>query len=314
MKLKVDFSELERLAISFNKNRPDFFLERSSIVYDPIDIDLGADGIEIGPDNIEFTSGLLSVQGRHVLLYIKDHSYGDNFNRALKNGKEGNKFHVAHCKVLESMIKKGRYQRYVATNRITGDFLIQGAQGQTGHARLWVCQMCLRHLNYKGSRYHKKSAHNAMHFNLKEFFSTYSSMFQYSPTYTSIDDVGYANNWTEISRKVREEAAYICEKCSLDLKDHQDLCHVHHINGAKQDNSRQNLQVLCADCHRKEHLGHMHVSKVDMQRITALRRQQKLLITCSWEKALQLIDPALRGDLELFKNDGYPAPESTRLL
>lgn len=308
MRLNVDFSELERLANAFNKNQPTFKLQRRSVQFQPIDVDLGGDGIEIDPARIEVTSGLLGVEGRQVLLYIKDHSYGDNFNKALRNGRDGNKFHVAHCQVLERMMTQGRYKRYVATNKINGEFLIQGAQGQTDYAKLWVCQTCLKHLNYKGSRYSNKALQNAKNFNFKEFFSTYSSLFQHSPSYTAEDDVGYADNWADISKQVRENASYLCEKCTVDLNEHPDLCHVHHINGAKQDNSMHNLQVLCADCHRKEHLGHMHVSHSDTQRITTLRRRQNLLSSCSWDQALHLIDPALRDELELFKTEGYPAP------
>ncbi|MEZ2625200.1 HNH endonuclease signature motif containing protein [Paenalcaligenes hominis] len=308
MRLRVDFSELERLANMLNTQQPQFELQRSTLQFQPIDIDLGNEGIEINIKDVDIKSGLLSVKGRQVLLYIKDHSYSDTFSRALKNGQDGNKFHVASCQVLTRMMSQGRYQRYVATNRIKGDFLIQDSKGNKGHAHLWVCQACLRHLNYKGSREKKNTYNNAKNFNLKEFFSTYSSMFDYMPTYSSDDNVNYSDDWQAISKKMREAASYQCEKCTVNLQSHPHLCHVHHINGVKQDNSSQNLQVLCADCHRKEHLGHMHVPKKDMQTITALRRQQQLSTVNNWLKALHFIDPALRGELELFQNDGYEAP------
>lgn len=308
MRLRVDFSELERLAKKLSTQQPQFELQRSTLQFQPIDIDLGNEGIEINIKDIDVKSGLLSVKGRQVLLYIKDHSYSDTFSRALKNGKDGNKFHVASCQVLTRMMSQGRYQRYVATNRIKGDFLIQDSHGNTGHAHLWVCQACLRHLNYKGSRQKSNTFNNAKNFNLKEFFSTYSSMFDYMPTYSSDDNVSYSHDWQHISKKVREAVSYHCEKCTVDLQSHPHLCHVHHINGVKQDNSASNLKVLCADCHRKEHLGHMHVSRNDMRAITALRRQQQLTTSNNWIKALHFVDPALRGELELFKNEGYAAP------
>lgn len=83
---------------------------------------------------------------------------------------------------------------------------------------------------------------------------------------------------------------------------------MHHINGVKNDNSAANLEVLCADCHRKRHDTHLYVSHQDTQTINRLRNEQNLM-RGGWNEALELADPAVQGELLILQRQGYSAPE-----
>ena len=57
--------------------------------------------------------------------------------------------------------------------------------------------------------------------------------------------------WQDLSRWMRKEKQWRCEKCCIDLKDRQQDLHVHHIFG-RGFNSPQHLMVLCRACHAEE--------------------------------------------------------------
>ncbi len=308
MEIIVDFSQLQKLANSLAKKKVEFSLDAKDQEFEPLDIELSGDGIQINPNEIEIVDGLLSYKGRQVLLYIKDHTY--NYDKAIIDGQNGNKFHVAHCKTLEEMISKKRYQRYVATNNLSGSFKISASNRPEIEVKLRVCQNCLEFLNYKKSRESSGvKKQNAVTFSVKEFFATYSSNFRYMPQYKDSVDIGYAKNWNSISKTLRAQNDYTCSTCEVNLSAYQFLCHVHHRNGVKQDNSEGNLQVLCADCHRKAHNGSMYLKHSDMQMINQLRNQQGILRSNNWNEIFDLVDPAIHGALEVMKRRGYQVPE-----
>lgn len=309
MRINVDFSELERLADRFNKTKTGFVLKKTGYEPEPIDFEL-KDGRDVSIEDIDTSTGLLSYKDRQVLLYIKDHSR--RYDAALDNGSKGNKFHIAYCRTLQDMESRNRFNRYVATNNISGEFIISAPGRADANANLWVCQFCLGHINYKGSSEDsKKRYQNARDFELKEFFSTYSSCFKKMPRYTDKDSTNYTSDWSDISEATRKAKNYCCENCHVNLSapTHRSLCHAHHVNGVKSDNSPSNLQVLCADCHRKAHDGHMHVRQEQMDMIQRLRHKQGLLDVDSWDEVYKLIDPALRGELYSFRKNGYPVPK-----
>lgn len=312
MKISVDFSGLTRLAEQMG-NYANFVLPESRIKFEPIDDSLRR-GARIDPGKYEVKGGILpTYDGRQVVLYIKDHSYikggVSNFDLAMDDGGKGNKVHIANCSTLESMNAQGRYDRYVACNNITGTFEIAGPGGRSGGAELHVCKNCLSLLNYKGCRdsAQKRNQH-AANFDYNEFFKTYSSFFRRMPRGMADDDVGYTADWGAISQRLRERSGYVCSDCRVDLKSQKNLCHVHHINGVKNDNSAANLEVLCADCHRKRHDTHLYVSHQDTQTINRLRNEQNLM-RGGWNEALELADPAVQGELLILQRQGYSAPE-----
>lgn len=122
-----------------------------------IDIEL-REGLDIPLDDVSSDSGVLSYKGRQILLYIPDQ--GGNIYAVIADGASGKKFHVTECATLRNMRTQNRFQRYVATNNIDGNFKVSGVDLNTGAAikdqtaRLRVCQNCLRKLNYNNSLKH----------------------------------------------------------------------------------------------------------------------------------------------------------------
>ena len=249
MKLNVDLSLLEQAVRTMGAEQIQFDITSDIVPMEPLDIKLNQ-GFEVNFEDIDFDTGLASYEGRQVLLYIKDHSYGNKIHKVLEDGSVGNKYHVADCSKLEEMRRKGRFERYVVTNKLDGLFSVSGTDTFTnehieGETRLAVCQLCLKGINYikfTSLKTRDDRLRFAKNFNLADFFETYSSFFKYMPTGVAGNSNNqYSEDWDEISRRIREKYHYQCQQCGLDLNTHKRLLHVHHINGIKSDNSSSNL-------------------------------------------------------------------------
>src|SRR5690606_28577869 len=89
---------------------------------------------------------------------------------------------------------------------------------------LRVCKHCLDRLNYKGSAEYAARQKAFASFSLPEFFSHYSTCFQHMPKGLSDSmSVGYAADWSTISKRVREAAGYCCDECTVDLSGQRHL-------------------------------------------------------------------------------------------
>ncbi len=318
IKLNVDLSMLEAAVRTMGAQDVEINFSSEVVPIEPLDIQLNK-GIEVNFEDIEFDTGLASYQGRQVLLYIKDHSYGNKIHKVLEDGSLGNKYHVADCTKLDEMRRKGRFDRYVVTNRLDGVFDVSGTDSFTnehieGETKLAVCQLCLKGINYTqftslGSQLERKQF--AKNFKLAEFFDTYSSFFKYMPSGVAEKRASYyTDDWDSISKKVREKYKYHCQQCGVDLNAHKRLLHVHHINGVKSDNSVQNLTPLCGDCHRKQpDHEHIFVKHEETKLITQLRSAQGLNVKESWKDIYDLADPGMHGVVDLLEKYHVSLPE-----
>ncbi len=285
MRLNVGFGTLEeavrRMGAASVRVDLNIDVRRGIDPVDPIDIDL-REGIELG-DLSDIKSdpelGLLTYRGRQIVLHIQDHQW--RIRQVLEDGATGNKVHVADCQTLQAMQLRGRYERYVATTDVSGDFHVTGqdAYGRhvEGKTRLKVCKNCLQMLNYRNYAKNKERVFHA--FNWNEFFDTYRPHFARMPTRRAgVFDGAYAADWELVSGRYKEAHGFTCESCRVDLREHPRLLHVHHLDGVKTNNDWSNLRALCAVCHRDQpgH-EHMHVSFQDADLIADLRWRQKLL-------------------------------------
>jgi hypothetical protein len=312
MRLEADFSALWAEVRKMSEEVADFHVEIRPVEREPLDLEL-SQGKEISLDDVEFDrGGLASIRGRQVLLYIPDH--GGRVAAAIEEpAVRGNKFHVSFCRKLDEMRRKNRFERYMATNDLSGRFTIAGVdfgRRLEAEVELAVCKFCLQKLNYKGAAHSRVRQRVAAEFRIAEFFETYSSFFRYMPeSFKGAGQVGYTADWNEVSALVRKAAKYRCMECRVDLSSVRRLLHVHHRNGVKSDNRQENLVALCVDCHRRQpNHERMHVPLRDTQAINRLRRAQSLLPS-EWDEVQKLADPAVHGVLDLLRERGKPAPE-----
>lgn len=318
MKLTVDLSLLQQAVNKMGAENIHFELSNELIPIEPIDKQLN-EGLEVNFEDIEFDTGLASYQGRQVLLYIKDHSYNNKIYGVLEDGSKGNKYHVADCTKLEEMRRKGRFDRYVVTNKLDGCFPVSGKDSSTneiieGETNLNVCQFCLEGINFRKFASLKRGAPRrefVQNFKLADFFDTYSSFFKFMPTGVASNQVShYTKDWDIVSKKVREKFNYQCQQCGLDLAQHKRLLHVHHINGVKSDNSDSNLTPLCCDCHRKQpNHQHMFIKHEETKLIAQLRNAQGLNVKEDWQDVYDLADPGMHGVIDLLEKYHVSLPE-----
>ena len=279
MYLNVDFERLYAAVRRMGADSvdPDLVVRRGVTKIDPIDIQL-EEGIEVDLSEVGVTdNGLFIYRGRQVLLYIQDH--GRRVQDALDDGDSGRRFHVAYCRTLEDMRSKGRYERYVATNDLSGEFYIAGYDYDSrepinGKTRLKVCKNCLSKLNYR--RAGRTRDQIVAEFDLEAFFDTYKSFFPHMPRRRAGQfDGQYTADWGGVARRYKETKNFTCESCHLDLRNALSLLHVHHINGVKTNNSPSNLKALCIQCHSQQpDHQHITISDENTRRIAELRWEQ----------------------------------------
>ncbi len=312
MKIDVDFSQLKKTAARIARKESDFAVSLDQYRFTEVDT-LLEEGIDVGIEELDFSTGIASYKGRQVLLYIPDH--GSSLDKVIKDPTQGRRFHVSWCATMEDMLNKKRIDRYTATNDLSGNFTISGSRYYRGPVEqadvpLSVCMNCLRKLNYKGYRTTRNPAAVFQNFSIPEFFETYSSLFKFMPRSFRMEQQDYSKDWQEVSKRAREAVSYICQGCHIDLNSHRHILHVHHINGVKGDNTPSNLKPLCADCHRKEPLHeHIHVKREEMAIITKLRKQQPSITNVDWDEVMANADTSVHGVLDLAKHRGWKMPE-----
>lgn len=242
-------------------------------------------GIVVDLSDVEWINGVPSYQGHQIVIWIQDHSHRNMFEEAIKDGSKGNRFHVAECHIIEMMRSRDRFERYVipVTNNPSGEFFITGENYEEGTAELQVCKRCLWKLNYSNYRQRNKIEKNCIvkEFPLPEFFETHRSYFSKLPSHRAGASAYYTLDWRKVSEEYKEEQNFICEGCGVNLSqpDHRWLLETHHKNGVKNNNSEENLQALCADCHKGQ-WGHQHMNNREkIAQIKKLRQEQGIFLT-----------------------------------
>jgi hypothetical protein len=202
-------------------------------------------------DVSKYPGSLLEYKGRKVAVYIRDQKASVDFHHKTSSYK----YHLCNCMTLQKMRSYGREYRYLATQRRDGFFEVHdltGTKVRKGEARLGLCKNCIELLNEKNLYFSP--------FSIEEYFKNNDS---YTPkTIKRIETVReiqtYSPKQEDYSREYRKACKYRCQVCHVDLSEHKNLLHLHHIDGNPANNQRHNLHVLCVDCHSKQPLhGHM---------------------------------------------------------
>ncbi|MDN2655395.1 HNH endonuclease [Cobetia sp. 14N.309.X.WAT.E.A4] len=263
---------------------------------------------------VEGPGGLLQKDGQQIMMYMPGH-YPERFEKALQDGNDGNRMHVAFCIHLEKMKQNGNYDtKYFATQRIDDQFSIHDNKSdRKGHAALKVCKYCLNKLNYDGYAVPGRGKGAIFKdFSFEAFFERYASFFSSHPLREvprTPQEKGYTKDWAEVSRRYRASRNYCCEECTVDLNDYQYLLHSHHVNANKQDNRNENLRALCIDCHSKQpYHDHMLVSVEDRHLIAQLRQRQNMPAPANWSHVFDLADPGMNGVMHFLQHNHAPIP------
>jgi hypothetical protein len=228
--------------------------------------DLEGDGLEVGIDDVEFLEdGTLGYKDRRVLLYIRDVAFGGAHERQRNDPR----YHVAACEMLRRMKRIGRFsQRYVVSTRTDGVFRLHYVQaGLHAEKHLDVCQYCLGAIRYRNFDHNKMDRSQRREivsfFTVTDFFDRYPrSLHVAEPKHSdaTAPTNDYSADFFEISQAYRAKVGWKCEECgiSLDEPHKRRYLHVHHLDGAKNNNSEDNLRALCVLCHSKQPL-HSHM-------------------------------------------------------
>jgi hypothetical protein len=322
MKLDVDFSALHKAVAPLGHVISDFSVTSDTSELESIGSHLNQGmvlGKDIQLDEIDGSNGVLNFDGHQVMLYIPDQ--GGNISSVLSDGKQkvARRVHVAECKTIIGMRERGRFNdRYDVISRIDGFFPVFGSDYYSrkelqGDADLAVCQNCLvllNHKNFSQLEWSEKSQFINT-FSYATFFESYTSYFKTLPKSTAgFEAASYTANWSSISSELRSDLDYCCEQCGVNLTSAKQLLHTHHINGNKTNNERNNLRVLCADCHKKQpHHGHVYVSHIDVLKINQLRREQHKFDVFDYKNLLECADTALNGLIQKCQSTRLPGAE-----
>jgi hypothetical protein len=293
MKLDIDFSELEKLVKKMSATPVHWESDlKITVLETDWKIDLETKGIDVDIEDIDIQSdGLLKYRGEQILLYIKEvTSFGEAVNLP--------KFHFYQCRTLLTMHNRGRFERYVVTQRKTGYFLMDRKIGYNDYEKdveekLDVCKNCL---NWFNKNYRKHYAVDT--FNIVDFFENFpTSLITNKPTHTdlSLPVSGYSDDWEKISAKSKEDSNYICQQCNIDLINNKNLLQTHHVNGVKSDNSAMNLKVLCVECHSEQpNHGHIKANKsreiLDVRRLKSQNKYNRSLFETIFETVNEVKD------------------------
>lgn len=99
------------------------------------------------------------------------------------------------------------------------------------------------------------------------------------PKSTSKRPILEINNiyWKELSHWYRNQQNWICEECSINLREKPHFLHTHHKRGRRY-NSPQDLMALCIECHSNQTKPKDHsYLKKDREYFYFLRWKEKQL-------------------------------------
>ena len=235
---------------------------------------------------VHFDAGVAAIGGTQILLHIEQ-PYESAEKLSQRPAAANPKFHVTDCSTIQCMKAQGRYDsRYVAQRDANNSFNVCPYHADTGRwgekikAYLLPCINCIKQINFM--RYNTLDNHDKKmvihNFNIEKLFENYIQSFRTLPRSSAGDhpERGYTDDWANITNEYRESKAWICNCCKVSFNGNRGLLHTHHKNKNKRHNGYDNLESLCALCHKNQpgH-GSMHIFVKDKKKICELREQQR---------------------------------------
>jgi 5-methylcytosine-specific restriction endonuclease McrA len=156
------------------------------------------------------------------------------------------KFHFTNCQIVNAQRTRGQFDgRYFwhNSNNVT---IEDRANGQVHeNIILKVCGYCRNQSSISDFS------------DTLDFFSLLDQQEDINHV-VEVDIFGYTLDWQQISRQFRKEKKYTCESCGITVDRPSDrrFIHVHHKNGNKLNNRRNNLECVCVLCHANKDATH----------------------------------------------------------
>lgn len=294
--MAVNFNKLDNALLKIGGTLKKFPLKKRKST-DPIEIKIKK-GVAITRgefDKIKPIAGLLNVEGHHAFLYIDEpHTHLEVLQEI--PSEYGPRFHVIkECPTLQKMHKDKKSDRYILIQNTNGEFPCHPRDPDTKRiikeikhpAKLIVCANCIKALNYQSykSKTLQKQREFVRNLDLNKFLKHYEPFFFDSKYYRQIknDNLGnYSIDHAVVRERLLKKTNYTCQgselntgKCDVQLKDHPEWLHMHHINGRSGDNRPHNIKILCIACHRRQPL-HTRIKVPARARNEIARRRKKI--------------------------------------
>lgn len=164
------------------------------------------------------------------------------------------KFHISNCQTIIQQQRQNMFHgHYYWSNSNIVDVLQRGTSTIHKDVILDLCGNC------------RKAAGITGYNHTQGFFDLLDIQDNGPINDTELDIFGYVKEWQQISKKFRIENEFTCDICSIKIENKFDqrYIQVHHRNGNKLINNRDNLQCLCTLCH----------SNIDERHITNFQKK-----------------------------------------
>jgi hypothetical protein len=168
------------------------------------------------------------------------------------------KFHITNCSVITEQRTMERFNgHYFWHNSNTVDLVDRNTAELHENVSLELCSRC------------RATAAITNYNDIQGFFDLLDIQDKHTNLSSELDLDGYVKEWRQISKKFRIENDFTCASCTIKIQARYDqrYIQVHHRNGNKLQNNRENLTCLCCLCHAN--IDEKHLQNFKKKRASA---------------------------------------------